>query len=140
VHHKVSTFASSVAPDSTAKYGLGVTTPNEMARLFELLARGQAVDAKSDSAMLVMLDANQDGNQMQRSISGIRAPHKTGSVNAARTECAIFYLQSRVIACALTKENVDQRWLIDNEGQVTLGRIGEAVVNAWPRATPGKRP
>jgi beta-lactamase class A len=139
VHHKVSTFASSVAPDSSEKYGLGVTTPNEMARLFELLARGQAVDAKSDSAMLAMLDANQDSYQMQRYISGVRAPHKTGSVNAARTECAIFYLQSRVVACALTKENTDQRWVVDNEAQVTLGRIGEAVVKAWPRrqaATP----
>jgi beta-lactamase class A len=133
VHHKVSTFSSSVAPDSTAKYGLGVTTPDEMARLFELIARGQAVNAKSDSAMLAMLDDNQDSYQMQRFVSGVRAPHKTGSVNAARTECAIFYLQSRVVACALTKENVDQRWLVDNEAQVTLGRIGEAVVKAWPR-------
>jgi beta-lactamase class A len=139
VHHKVSTFASSVAPDSTTKYGLGVTTPNEMARLFELIARGQAVDAKSDSLMLAMLDANQDSYQMQRYVSGVRAPHKTGSVNAARTECAIFYLQSRVVACALTKENTDQRWLVDNEAQVTLGRIGEAVVKAWPRATPARR-
>jgi beta-lactamase class A len=133
VHHKVSTFLSSVAPDSTAKYGLGVTTPDEMARLFELIARGQAVNAKADSAMLAMLDDNQDSYQMQRFVSGVRAPHKTGSVNAARTECAIFYLQSRVVACALTKENVDQRWLVDNEAQVTLGRIGEAVVKAWPR-------
>ena len=134
VHHKVSTWASSVAPDSTKKYGLGVTTPNEMARLFELLARGQAVDARSDSAMLALLDENQDGNQMQRAVAGVRAPHKTGSVDASRTECAIFFLQSRVVVCALTKENVDQRWLLDNEGQVTLGRIGEAVVKAWPRA------
>jgi beta-lactamase class A len=133
VHHKVSTFASSVAPDSSEKYGLGVTTPNEMARLFELLARGQAVDAAADSAMLAMLDDNQDNNQMQRYVSGIRAPHKTGSVNASRTECAVFYLQSRVVACALTKENTDPRWLVDNEAQVTLGRIGEAVVKAWPR-------
>jgi beta-lactamase class A len=133
VHHKVSTFSSSVAPDSTAKYGLGVTTPDEMARLFELIARGQAVNAKSDSAMLAMLDDNQDSYQMQRFVSGVRAPHKTGSVNAARTECAIFYLQSRVVACALTKENVDQRWLVDNEAQITLGRIGEAVVKAWPK-------
>jgi beta-lactamase class A len=140
VHHKVSTWASSVAPDSTKKYGLGVTTPNEMARLFELLARGQAVDARSDSLMLALLDENQDGDQMQRAVTGVRAPHKTGSVDASRTECAIFYLQSRVVACALTKENTDQRWLLDNEGQVTLGKIGEAVVKAWPAPTPPPRP
>jgi hypothetical protein len=40
------------------------------------------------------------------------------------------------VACALTKENVDQRWLVDNEGQVTLGKIGEAVVKAWPKKPP----
>lgn len=140
VHHKVSTWASSVAPDSTKKYGLGVTTPNEMARLFELLARGQAVDVRADSLMLALLDENQDANQMQRAVTGIRAPHKTGSVDASRTECAIFFLQSRVVACALTKENADQRWLLDNEGQVTLGRIGEAVVTAWPRPTAPEKP
>lgn len=140
VHHKVSTWASSVAPDSTKKYGLGVTTPNEMARLFELLARGKAVDTRSDSTMLALLDENQDGNQMQRYIAGVRAPHKTGSVDASRTECAIFFLQSRVVACALTKENVDQSWLPDNEAQVTLGRIGDAVVKAWPRAPTLKTP
>lgn len=134
VHHKVSTWASSVAPDSTKKYGLGVTTPNEMATLFALIADGKAVSPAADSAMLAMLDDNQDAELLQRHVTGIRAPHKTGAVDAARTECAIFYLQSRVVACALTKENQDQRWLVDNEAQVTLGAIGRAVVAAWPPA------
>ena len=132
VHHKVMTWASSVAPDSTKKYGLGVTTPNEAAQLFALLADGKAVNAAADSAMLAMLDNNQDSELLQRHVSGVRAPHKTGAVDASRTECAIFYLQSRVVACALTKENQDQRWLVDNEAQLTLGAIGRAVVDAWP--------
>jgi hypothetical protein len=33
--------SSSVAMDSSVRYGLGVTTPNEMPALFELLARGR---------------------------------------------------------------------------------------------------
>ena len=136
VHHKVSTWASSVAPDSTKKYGLGVTTPDEMAALFALIANGKAVNPAADSAMLATLDQNQDGELMQRYVSGVRAPHKTGAVDASRTECAIFYLQSRVVACALTKENVDQRWLTDNEAQLTLGAIGRRVVSAWPPHAP----
>ena len=136
VHHKVSTWASSVAPDSTRKYGLGVTTPNEIAQLFSLLADGKAVSAAADSAMLAMLDDNQDSELLQRHVAGVRAPHKTGAVDASRTECAIFFLQSRVVACALTKENQDQRWLVDNEAQLTLGAIGRAVVSAWPHKPP----
>jgi beta-lactamase class A len=125
---------TSLAPDSTAKYGLGVTTPNEMTRLFALMADGRAVSARADSAMLGILGRNEDYQMMQRHVSGVRAPRKTGATEQVRTECALFYLQSRVAACAFTRENQDRRWLIDNEAQVTLARIGEAIVGAWPRA------
>jgi beta-lactamase class A len=124
---------TSVAPDSSAKYGLGVTTPNEMARLFALLADGKAVSPAADSAMLDILSHNQDGDQMQRSIAGLSVPHKTGMTDSVRTECALFRLQSRVVACGFTNKNLDTRWVVDNEGQVALGRIGEAVAAAWPR-------
>jgi beta-lactamase class A len=124
---------TSVAPDSSAKYGLGVTTPNEMTRLFGLLAAGRAVNARADSTMLDILSHNEDYQMMQRYVSGVRAPRKTGATDQVRTECALFYLQSRVVACVLTKENQDQRWLIDNEAQVTLAKIGQAVAGAWPK-------
>jgi beta-lactamase class A len=128
---------TSVAPDSSAKYGLGVTTPNEMSRLFALLAAGRAVSARADSAMLDILGHNEDYQLMQRYLTGVRAPRKTGATDQVRTECALFYLQSRVAACVLTKENQDRRWLIDNEAQVTLARIGQAIAGGWPRASGG---
>jgi len=133
VHSKVFLRIASVAPDSSAKYGLGVTTPNEMARLFEMLANGKAVSAKADSAMLDILASNQDMDQMQRTVAGLAVPHKTGATDSVRTECALFRLQSRVVACALTKQNADTRWVVDNEAQVALGRIGEAILRTWPR-------
>ena len=128
---------TTLVPDSTAKYGLGVTTPNEMARLFALMADGRAVSARADSTMLDILGHNEDYQMMQRHVSGVRAPRKTGATDQVRTECALFYLQSRVVACALTRENQDRRWLIDNEAQVALAKIGQAIVGAWPRAGRG---
>ena len=133
VHSKVFLRIASVAMDSSVKYGLGVTTPNEMARLFALLAEGKAVSARADSAMLDILAHNEDYNSVQRHVEGLAVPHKTGATDQVRTECALFPLQSRVVACVLTKENVDQRWLLDNEAQVTMGNMGRAVVSAWPR-------
>jgi beta-lactamase class A len=133
VHSKSFLRSSSVAVDSSAKYGLGVTTPNEMARLFALLADGKAVSPKADSAMLGILAHNEDLTSMQRFVEGLAVPHKTGATDQVRTECALFPLQSRVVACVLTKENKDQRWLVDNEAQVTLARMGEAIAGAWPR-------
>jgi beta-lactamase class A len=125
---------TSVAPDSTAKYGLGVTTPNEMARLFALLANGRAVGPKADSTMLEILAHNEDNALLQRFVGGVRAPHKTGATDQVRTECSLFYLQSRVVACVLTKENQDQRWVMDNEAQLTLARMGQAIAGAWPKS------
>jgi beta-lactamase class A len=137
VHSKVFLRLASVAMDSSVKYGLGVSTPNEMAHLFELLANGKAVSPAADSAMLDLLSRNADDEQMQRYVSGLSVPHKTGSTDSVRTECALFRLQSRVVACGFTKENTDTRYLPDNEAHVALGKIGAAVVAAWPRKAGG---
>lgn len=133
VHSKVFLRLASVAMDSSAKYGLGVTTPNEMAKLFELLAQGKAVSPAADSSMLDLLAKNADAESMQRGVEGLTVPHKTGATDSVRTECALFRLQSRVVACGLTKQNTDTRWVVDNEAQVTLGKIGAAVLAAWPK-------
>jgi len=133
VHSKTFLRISSVAMDSSIKYGLGVSTPNEMAHLFELLVEGKAVSPAADSAMLDILANNADGELMQRSIDSLRVPHKTGATDSVRTECAFFPLQSRVVACGFTKQNRDTRWVVDNEAQVSLGKLGAAIVAAWPR-------
>lgn len=132
VHSKTYLRLTSVAMDSSVKYGLGVSTPNEMAHLFALLADGKAVNPAADSAMLDILRDNVDGDSMQRTIDGMTVPHKTGATDSVRTECALFRLQSRVVACGFTKQNSDIRWVVDNEGQVALGKIGALVVAAWP--------
>jgi beta-lactamase class A len=133
VHSKTFQRFTSVAMDSSVKYGLGVTTPNEMAKLFELLALGKAVNPAADSAMLEILGNNADGEQMQRYVEGLTVPHKTGSTDSVRTECALFRLQSRVVACGMTKQNADTRYMSENEAHIALGKIGAAVMAAWPR-------
>lgn len=133
VHSKVFERFTSVAMDSSAKYGIGVSTPSEMAQLFVLLAQGKAVSPKADSAMLAILANNADGELMQRQVEGLAVPHKTGATDSVRTECALFPLQSRVVACVFTKANADTRWIVDNEPQQLMGRMGLAIVSAWPR-------
>jgi beta-lactamase class A len=133
VHSKSFLRSASVAVDSSVKYGLGVTTPNEMSRLFELMADGKAVSPAADSAMLDILAHNEDFSKLQRFVGGLRVPHKTGDTDEVRTECALFPLQSRVAACVLTKENVDHRYQIDNEAHLTMARMGDAIARAWPR-------
>ena len=133
VHAKSFQRFTSVAMDSSVKYGLGVTTSNEMARLFGLLADGKAVNPTADSVMLSFLDNNQNNEQMRRFAGGVRMATKDGAGDQIRTECALFRLQSRVVACVLTDRNQDRSWAIDNEAQVTLANFGKAIVSAWPK-------
>lgn len=140
VHSKSFLRSSSVAMDSSVKYGLGVTTPNEMARLFELLARGQAVNPAADSTMLDILRHNNDDTLLQRFAGGVRAAHKTGATDAVRTECSLFYLRNRVVACVMTKENKDQRWVLDTEAQLTMANMGKAIVAAFGGVPPASPP
>ena len=134
VHSKSFLRSSSVAMDSSVKYGLGVTTPNEMVRLLELMARGQAVSPAADSAMLRILEHGDDYRMLQRYAGNTRSARKTGLGDRIRTECALFYLRSRVVVCALTKDNEDARWILDNEPNLALAAIGNTIVRTWPPA------
>ena len=136
VHSKSFLRNSSVAMDSSVKYGLGVTTPNEMAHLFELMAEGKAVNRSADSAMLDILEHNTTDFMLQRYIEGARAAHKDGETDAVRTECTLWYLRNRVVACVMTKENKDQRWILDNEPQLTIANMGLAIVTAFGGVPP----
>ncbi|MFL5529121.1 MAG: serine hydrolase [Gemmatimonadaceae bacterium] len=136
VHSKSFLRSSSVAMDSSVKYGLGVTTPNEMAHLFELMAQGKAVNPAADSAMLDILEHNGTDFMLQRYVGGVRAAHKDGETDQVRTECTLWYLRNRVVACVMTKENKDQRWILDNEPQLTMSNMGLAIVNAFGGVPP----
>jgi beta-lactamase class A len=136
VHSKSFLRNSSVAMDSSVKYGLGVTTPNEMAHLFELMAQGKAVSPGADSTMLDILEHNTTDFMLQRYAGGARAAHKDGETDAVRTECTLWYLRNRVVACVMTKENKDQRWILDNEPQLTIANMGLAIINAFGGVPP----
>ena len=136
VHSKSFLRISSVAMDSSAKYGLGVTTPNEMAHLFELMAQGKAVNPQADSAMLDILEHNGNDMMLQRYAGGARAAHKDGETDQVRSECTLWYLRNRVVVCVMTRENQDQRWIIDNEAQLTMSNMGLAIINAFGGVPP----
>lgn len=127
---------SGVAPDSSEKYGLGVSTPNEMARLFARIAAGTAVSAAGDSAMRALLAENQDMEMLQRGAGGIPAMHKTGAVDKSRTECTLWPLRGRVVACVFTTDNADESYLPDAEPHVTMGKMAAAIVATWKPAPP----
>ena len=137
-HHSMQRATTSVARDSSEKYGLGKTTPNDVSQLFLLMAQGRAVSPKADSAMLAMLETNDEDELLTRWLTGVRTAHKSGKDDEIRTECALFYLKTRVVACVLTNKNADQRWIVDNEPERLIGRMGAEIVKAFGTTGNGK--
>ena len=88
--------------------------------------------------MLAMLETNQEDELLTRWLSGVRAAHKSGKDDPIRTECALLYLKTRVVACVLTNRNADQRWIVDNEPEKLLGRMGAEITRAFGTVPPAK--
>jgi len=129
VHSKTFRRATSIAPDSSALYGLGVAVPDEVVHLFALLHQGRAVSPAMDSLALTILAENQDGTKLVRFLpEEVRVAHKSGDVDRARNDCGIIYSPAAPIAlCVMTRDNEETTYAVDNPAHVLIGRVARTV-------------
>lgn len=138
IHSKTFLRATSVAMDSSVKYGLGVTTPDETVRLFALLHEGRAVSPQMDSLALDILRGNEDWTKLTRWLpEGATAAHKSGEVDQSRAECGILYGPDAPVAlCVMTRENRDTSYAVDNPANRLIARIGAEVYRFFNPSAP----
>lgn len=128
LHSKLFLRETSVAPDSSVLYGVGVTTPREMARLFAMIHDGTAVSPEASEQMIEMLQNQFYRSMIPRHLPDVTIANKTGSVNAARNDCGILFGEARdVVLCVFTKDNEDQSWRTDNAAEVLIADIARLV-------------
>lgn len=120
---------TSIDPERTKKFGLGSTTAREMVQLLERIEAGKVVSPEACKEMIAHLKSCDDQEKMTRLLpAGTIVAHKTGSVNASKTDAGILYLKSGPVAlCVLTDKNDDVRWTPDNAAQVLIGKIAKEV-------------
>jgi beta-lactamase class A len=113
----------------TRQWGLGVTTPEEMGTLFEKLYRGSVVSPDASKQMLDMLRRNFDYEEIPRLLpGGVTVAHKTGKLDASRSDCGIVYHDGRdYVLCIFTRENQDKSWRVDTEARITIGELARIV-------------
>lgn len=138
-YKKVFKPAEGPMPDDQKKFGLGKTTPRELAEMMESIDRCDLGDAELCKKMLDILKKQQHRDAIPRYIetsdtsevpSGIA--NKTGSLDALRADVALVYTKNgKIVISAFTYENKDQRWNPDNEGTLTLAKLAKAVVGKW---------
>ena len=156
LYKKVMKPASGPMPADQPKFGLGKTTPREMAKVMERIGRcqlagpGEPAQPGDDAICAVALHMLR--NQFYRTTiprylekldstekgSGIAS--KTGSLNAVRNDVAIVAGKSGPMVLSIfTYDNKDQSWSVDNEAEVTIAKLAKAIVDAWsPSGIDGK--
>jgi beta-lactamase class A len=83
-------------------------------------------------AALKMLKAQSDNAAIPRYLDGLTVANKTGALDAVRNDVGIVYAKNGpIVISAFTYDNKDQRWTVDNAGQVLIAKLAKAIVDRW---------
>jgi beta-lactamase class A len=130
-------------PADQPQFGLGKTTAREMAEVMQRFAtcnlaapnapsEPSASDRALCEAALKMLKAQSDNAAIPRYLDGLTVANKTGALDAVRNDVGIVYAKNGpIVISAFTYENKDQRWTVDNAGQVLIAKLAKAIVDRW---------
>lgn len=130
-------------PADQPKFGLGKTTAREMAQVIERFAvcnlnapNITSPPSASDRAIcdvgLDMLKAQQDRGGIPRYLDGLTVANKGGAVDAARNDVGIVYAKNGpIIISAFLSTTKEVNWTWDNPGQLMIGKLSKAIVDAW---------
>jgi len=124
---------TSIAPERSKQFGLGSTSAKEMVHLLELLHTNQLGTPEVCAEMHEHMLACQDKDRFPALLPAtIKIAHKTGAVDAIRTDAGLMETPSGTIAiCVLTAKNQDRRWTPDNAGNVLCARIARLVYDRF---------
>ncbi len=156
LYKRIGKPATGPMPADQPKFGLGKTTPREMASVMERIGRcqlaGPGEPARPRDQEICAVAMKMLRNQFYRETiprylekldateTGSGIASKTGSLNAVRADVAIVAGKTGpMILSIFTYDNADHGWTVDNEGEVTIARIARQIVEAWsPDGIDGK--
>lgn len=135
-----------VFPELEREFGLGMSTPREMARLLALIAEGRAVNAAASAAMLRTLQRQQDRAMIPRLLpDAVEVGNKTGTDSekqpdargrrgAIRVDAAIVTGRNlRYVIAIFVRRGGDTSYGVDNEAVRLGARLSRLVYDKWAR-------
>lgn len=132
LYKKVFMPAPANAPADQKTFGLGKTTPREMAAVMERFATCDTIPRALCAAALSMLKNQTDRSAIPRYLGNLEVANKTGALDDVRNDVAIVYAKhGPIIISAFTYGNPDHSWTPDNSAQLLIGRLAKAIVDRW---------
>lgn len=140
LYKKVYRPAEGLVPADQKTYGLGKTTPREMAKLMASIERCELGAPELCKRMIEIMKGQQYRNmiphyieaELDASEGGSAIANKYGALDESRSDVGIVYTKNGpIVISAYTYENKDQRWTAENEGEQLIAHMAKAIVEAW---------
>lgn len=114
--------------EENKRFGLGRTSPREMAALLERMERGEVVSPEASKEMLELMKREQGTNGIGRNLRAPKAT-KSGSLDALRSNVGILYTPKGRIVMAITCDDMPEPlWTVDNPALLLMSRLSEILV------------
>lgn len=115
--------------EENKKFGIGVSTPREMARLIEMLDKGELVSAEASKEMLAILHRQQYKDGIGRRLNGFRVASKSGSLDALRSDVALVTHGAEKYAIAITIDGMPNTdYSADNAGSALIAALTPLLI------------
>jgi hypothetical protein len=115
--------------ESNKRFGLGRTSPREMAALVEKLERGEVVSAAASKEMIELLKEEQPKLGIFRRLWNVDTATKSGALDALRSNVGVVYHARGRIALAVTCDDMPAPdWSPDNPALLLMSRLSEIIV------------
>src|SRR5215211_4483221 len=116
--------------ESNKRFGLGRTTPRELATLLEKLERGEVVSPEVSKEMIDLLKREQGTNGIWRNLWRVSKATKSGALDALRSNVGVIYHPRGRIALAVTCDDMPEPdWTLDNPALLLMSRLSELIID-----------
>ena len=130
----VTTRVNSRTPGREAnrtKYGWGQTSPREMAELVVRIREGKVISERASERIYRNLTRIYfDSHALSQIPPYVQAASKQGAVDQSKSEVVLVNApHGDYVFCVITKNQKDERWVMDNEGYVLIRKVSELLWN-----------
>ncbi|MGO4885388.1 MAG: serine hydrolase [Bryobacteraceae bacterium] len=111
------------------RFGIGSTTPKEMATLLEKLARGEIVSPAASSEMIAILKRQQYKDGIGRHLDDAWVASKSGALDTLRSDVGLVFAPKGRVAMAITVDDMPQvDYSPDNVGNILIGNLAKMLL------------
>ncbi|MCU0643965.1 MAG: class A beta-lactamase-related serine hydrolase [bacterium] len=133
--NKVMSWKTKKDTPESIRYGIGVSTPEDMVILLEKMYKRELVDSVASRAMIDLMKKQEYNDMIPRFLPfentpGIEVAHKTGSVTAVRVDAGLILAPQADLALAIFCDQIqDRRGGSSNAGTVAAAKAARIAWN-----------